>query len=273
MKKEAFRDEQQTNGIGTIDNITCGYFDCSRFEGLSVSPDRVSTRFEIEYYLTDSLTTLVDDTEYPIKQDYIMLTKPGQHRHSQLPFCTMYLKFSTDGALADTLHNIPAYFPAVNTAHIRNLFSEMILLYDTAGKEMLFHSKLLELLHTILTDARSTDSICHVNPGVAAAAKHFIDVHYARDLSLKDIAKAAALSPNHFHTVFKATCHMTPHDYLIEKRISAAKEMLWNADKSISEIAEACGFGCQQYFTQTFKKHTGITPAKYRKRLLQNYLQ
>lgn len=176
---------------------------------------------EAEYYLTDSLTTLVDDTEYPIKQDYIMLTKPGQHRHSRLPFCTMYLKFSTDGALADTLHNIPAYFPAVNTVHIRNLFSEMILLYDTTGKEMLFHSKLLELLHTILTDARSTDSICHVNPGVA----------------------------------------------------TAAKEMLWNADKSISEIAEACGFGCQQYFTQTFKKHTGITPAKYRKRLLQNYLQ
>lgn len=273
MNKETiFRDEQQRTGIGTANHITCGYFDCSKFEGLSLSPTRESTRFEVDYYLADGLSTTVNDVEYPVREDYILITKPRQHRFSRLPFRTMYLKFSAEGALADRLSAAPTFFPAVNNRRIRELFAEVILLYDIAEKELLFHSKMIELLHLILSDSLLSETSININIGVANAAKKFINENYRQPISLKDIADAVSLSPNHFHTVFKSTCRMTPHEYLINRRISAAKEMLWDAEKRIPEIAEKCGFGCQQYFTQIFKKQTGITPGKYRKKLQQDYL-
>ena len=271
-KTSIFRDELQRTGIGNIDRITCGYFDCSKFEGLPLSPTRVSTRFEIDYYLADGLSTTVDGVEYPIKEDHILIAKSGQHRFSQLPFRTMYLKFLATGTLADKLNIAPIYFPAVNIQRIRDLFTEVILLYDNEDKVLVFHSKILELLHLILSDSLLSDTSTSINISVAAAAKKFINDNYMNAISLKDIADAVSLSPNHFHTVFKATCRMTPREYLINRRISAAKEMLWDTDKVIPEIAEKCGFGCQQYFTQIFKKQTGITPGKYRKQLQQNYL-
>lgn len=271
-EKHIFRDEQQRSGIGVVDHITCGYFDCSKFEGLSLSPTRLSTRFEIEYYLADGLSTTVDDVEYPVKEDYVLIARAGQRRHSRLPFRTMYLKFTAEGELAELLSAAPCYFPAVNRQRIKDLFAEVILLYDNESKEILFHSKMLELLHIILSDSMLSDTFMNINISVADTAKKFMDENFTQPISLKDIADAVSLSPNHFHAIFKATCQMTPHEYLINRRISAAKEMLWDSNKNIPEIAERCGFGCQQYFTQAFKKHTGFTPGKYRKRLEQNYL-
>ena len=268
-----FRDQLHRDGIGTIDDITCGYFDCSRFHGISTSPVRVSTRFEIEYYLEDALSVFVDETEYPIKENHILIVKPGQRRFSRLPFRTMYLKFSADGILAETLNSATEYFPVLNSAIIRKQFHEAILLYDIKGKELLFISKVLELLHLILYDSLINGNSANINFEAAAAAKKFINENYALPISLKDIANAASLSPNYFHTVFKATCNMTPHDYLINRRILAAKEMMWNTDNSISEIAEKCGFGNQQYFSQVFKQQLGISPGQYRKKQQQNYLK
>lgn len=252
-------------------DITCGYFDCSEFAGLTVSPRREVTKYEIEYYLADGLTTTTDDVEYPVKKDHIRIASPGQHVFSRLPFHTMYLKFSANGILAEKFQAAPKYFAAVNTHKIKELLSEVIRLSNDKNQELLFHSKLLEVLHVILGDSLLSNTPKNINVKVVETAKKYMDEHYSQPITLSDIATAVSLSPNHFHTVFKATYQMTPHEYLISKRISAAKEMLWDTQTGISEIAEKCGFGCQQYFSEVFKKEVGITPGKYRKSLQQNY--
>ena len=84
-------------------NITCGYWDCSEFENLTVSPKRKTTRFEIEFYLEDGLSTFADNNEYIIKKHYIQIAKPNQVRYSNLPFKTMCLKFSVEGDIAERL--------------------------------------------------------------------------------------------------------------------------------------------------------------------------
>lgn len=53
--------------------------------------------------------------------------------------------------------------------------------------------------------------------------------------------------------------------------LSAAKEMLWNSDIPITEIAEKWGFGCQQYLNDIFKKATGLSPGKYREQFAKKY--
>lgn len=253
-------------------DINCGYFDMSEFPEMEVSPLRDVTRYEIEYYTADGRETFVDGKAFPIYSDHILIAKPGQKRYSLLPFYTVYFKFSASGELAERLDNTPMYFPAVHSQKIKALLGEVILLQDDKDKSLIFYSKILELLQLILSDSLIKDSGKNINVAVCDKAKRFIDQNYEKGISLADIASSVALSPSYFHSVFTATCRMTPHDYLISRRISAAKELLWSSNEGIPEIAEMCGFGCQQYFTGIFKKHTGTTPAAYRKSFKQNYL-
>lgn len=253
-------------------DIVCGYFDCSQFSDLTVSPCRKVAKFEIEYYLDDGLTTTADEIEYPVRKDYIRIATPGQLVFSRLPFRTMYLKFSANGILAEKFQIAPKYFAAVSAHKIKDLLSEIIRLYDDKNQELLFYSKLLEVLHVILGDSFLSNTPGNININIVETAKKYMNENYSQPLTLSDIAAAVSLSPNYFHTVFKATYHMTPHEYLITQRISAAKEMLWDTQIGISVIAEKCGFGCQQYFSEAFKREVGMTPGKYRKNLQQNYL-
>lgn len=253
-------------------DVTCGYFDCSEFAGMAVSPKRTVTRFEIEYYLEDGLSTYTDGIEYPIRKDHIRIALPGQQVHSRLPFCTLFLKFTVEGSLTRQLADAPTCFPSVNSSKIKDVLREMIMLYGETDRELFFYSKMFETLHLILGDSRLSDTAKNANPFVAETAKKFMDENFSRAISLGDIAAAVSLSPIYFHNIFKATCHMTPHEYLVARRISAAKEMLWDTRISISDVAQKCGFGCQQYLSDVFKKQLGTTPGRYRKCLQKNYL-
>ena len=55
------------------ENISCGFFDCSIFGDLAVSPERITTKYEIEFYLEDGKTTTTDNRTYHIKKNYIQI--------------------------------------------------------------------------------------------------------------------------------------------------------------------------------------------------------
>jgi YesN/AraC family two-component response regulator len=59
---------------------------------------------------------------------------------------------------------------------------------------------------------------------------------------------------------------MSAQDFLTKTRIQTASDILLNTSSSIREIAQKLGFCDQSAFTQVFRKHTGITPTKFRKR-------
>ena len=254
-------------------NITCGYCDCSEFGGLSVSPKRKAIKFEIEFFLEDGLSTFADGNKYIIKKHHIQIAKPGQIRYSYLPFKTMYLKFSTDGEIADKLFNAPEYFRSSHPERIIEKLDEIILLNESGNNDLLLHSRLLSFINLILYDSEIPNLQSGKNYEIISNAKRFIENNYKNSINLKDIANSVNLSHIYFHNIFTSACGISPHDYLINCRIAEAKKQLWNSNIPINLIGENCGFGCQQYFTKIFKKQTGITPAKYRKEIQQNYLE
>ncbi|MBQ7840580.1 MAG: helix-turn-helix transcriptional regulator [Lachnospiraceae bacterium] len=255
------------------ENITCGYWNCSEFDTLTHSPKRITAKFEIEYYLSNGQTTMADDKAYQIRADHIQIAKPGQVRHSILPFTTMFLKFTAEGALCDELMNAPEYFKACHAPEIKALLKEIILLQETISQNSLqFYSKLLALLSLILEDSRISQTQNARDYQIVADAQAYMTQHFSENIHLNDIAASANLSPTYFHNIFSTLCGMSPHAYLTDYRIKKAKEMLWHSENSICCIAEACGFGCQQYMNQVFKKNMGIAPGQYRKQMKQNYL-
>ena len=254
-------------------NIVCGYFDCSEFGDLRVSPKRKTTKFEIEFYLEDGLSTFADNNEYKIKKHHIQIAKPNQLRYSQLPFKTMFLKFSVEGDIAEKLKAAPEYFRSSHPEKIAKILDEIILLNENKNNELLLHSRLLSFLNLVLYDSEIPKLQSGKSYEIIANSKRFIETNYMKSITLKDIANSVNLSPIYFHNIFSSACGMSPHDYLTNWRISIAKKQLWNSDISLDIIAENCGFGCQQYFNKIFKKETGITPGKYRKEIKQNYLE
>jgi AraC-like DNA-binding protein len=99
-------------------------------------------------------------------------------------------------------------------------------------------------------------------------ARRFIDANYHLPIDLDQIARQAFFSPYHFLRLFKQTFYQTPHEYLTERRIEKAKQLLISSDLSITEVCLEIGFESLGSFSTLFHKHTGHPPKLYRTRTL-----
>jgi AraC family transcriptional regulator len=99
-----------------------------------------------------------------------------------------------------------------------------------------------------------------------SAAVRFIREHYAENISLADIARAADMSTFYLTRVFKRTMGMSPHQYLVEVRVHSARALLSSGGDrpSLAEVAAAVGFADQSHLTRQFKRILGTTPKKVR---------
>lgn len=255
--------------FGIFSELTCGRFDGSEFPGMHMSPERRAVRYEIEYYLTDAGETYCDGQTFTIRADHVQIARPGQKRHSQLPFNTMFLKFGATGEIADMLDDAPAYFKVKDADRLRALFEEIISLQEEHTAKLLLCAKAAELLHYVLLCAGSAGTFEETD--AISRAKRFIEENYSRPITLRDICSAVNLSQTYFHTLFTKTCGNTPHDYLTDVRIAAAKKLLWSTDIPVTTVAEKSGFANQQYLNKVFKSKTGVTPGAYRNSFRQKY--
>ena len=97
-------------------------------------------------------------------------------------------------------------------------------------------------------------------------ARRFIDDYYDLPLNLSEISRQACLSRYHFLRLFRDTFQTTPHQYLIQRRIEKAKELLRSQPVSVTDVCFEVGFQSLGSFSSLFRKCVGDAPAKYRKR-------
>lgn len=95
-------------------------------------------------------------------------------------------------------------------------------------------------------------------------AIQYIRNHYADDLKVVDIANYVCIDRSYLYKLFEKTLQMSPRDFLIRFRISRGKELLTITERSVEEIAAACGYKDFRAFSKVFKKLIGMSPSKYR---------
>jgi AraC family transcriptional regulator len=95
-------------------------------------------------------------------------------------------------------------------------------------------------------------------------AVDLIHSNFQDDLSLDDLAAAAAMSRYHFLRCFKAQVGTTPYAYLLQVRLHTAATWLRSSSRSITDIALACGFTSSSRFSEAFRRQYQSTPSAYR---------
>lgn len=99
--------------------------------------------------------------------------------------------------------------------------------------------------------------------------KDYISKHYPDDaLSIKEISDHVFLSASYVCTYFKNQTGQTLNQYLTEYRMEKAKQLLADARYQIADISTKVGYSNGNYFSKSFKKSTGLTPSKYREKML-----
>lgn len=93
----------------------------------------------------------------------------------------------------------------------------------------------------------------------------YIEAHIDHDLDLASLAGVAAMSVYHFAHYFSETVGMSPHAYVLSRRVRRARDMLGHGGVSLAQIASACGFSSQAHFTTAFRRDLGVTPGAYRR--------
>ena len=96
-------------------------------------------------------------------------------------------------------------------------------------------------------------------------ARDWMDAHFNTTITLEDIAIQAAMNSQHFLRMFKQVYLITPHQYLIERKLGRARQLLESTGMTINEICGDIGFESVFSFSILFKNRFGMAPSHFRR--------
>ena len=103
-----------------------------------------------------------------------------------------------------------------------------------------------KLIITVACDSRTSYPINHLCP------------------PQEDIAGVARLSPSQVVRSFRAAFGVSPHRYVTGQRVAEAQRLLQTSRLPVTDIAMSLGFASPSHFSETFRRHTGVTPSVFR---------
>ena len=243
----------------------------------TITPIRKTTMFEIELSLDNGGISYINDTSHLITQNTVICAKPGQIRHTKLPFKCYYIHIIvSEGDLFDLLSSLPDFFDLPDVKDIKEILTALCESYNNgASKEdILTQSLLLNLIYTLDKRADSYKKAYQPkasNRKVIEQTIQYIKSNLSDELSLESLSERANFSPIYFHKLFKASTGRNLREYIEDQRIKRAIELLTSTDKTLTQIAYECGFSSQSYFSYAFKRKTKSSPREYAKKIQLKY--
>ncbi len=242
----------------------------------TISKNRKTTMFELELPIGSGGMSYIDDESHPINENTVICAKPGQIRHTRLPFKCYYIHMIvSEGYLRDVLATLPNYIDFSDTDPIKEIFISLCEHYHTGieNDDILLQSLILKLVYIL------NQNTTHIIKSAPKSNNHkaiewtleYINNNLHADLTLEKLASAASFSTIYFHKLFKASTGKTLHEYVEDQRIKKSINMLISTDMTLTQIAYECGFSSQSYFSYAFKRRMGASPREYAKKIITRY--
>ncbi|MDD6214936.1 MAG: AraC family transcriptional regulator [Firmicutes bacterium] len=241
--------------------------------------------YEILHIISGDGSIIINNKLYSLNQNDIYLIN-GSCTHCTIPnntdkyirnklvvnktFMNSLLKIAADeniiGALF--LKNGGAYVKLnqIKSANVNDIFLGISNMLDKRNynAELYITSQLLYLIY--LCSENITDNIVDKD-GIIEQIFVYIDKNLSSPLSIDTISKAIHINKYYLCHKFKKDTNMTINQYIVNARISMAKQLLAETEKSISDIAIDVGFVNFSHFSTTFLKIVGLSPHSFRKQI------
>ncbi len=231
------------------------------------------------YMHTDGGNIVLNDKIYAIKKGTLCFIASGCYHYTMPDFPEAYIrtKLFFSNAVLENIRTLLSGAPPLGcfcaNAVYANLpdtiqknteffLRELSSLYSAPQNDVLFMGTLLSLLSYM--DIYAVESVSRSSTPLQKAI-FFINNHITEEINIDAICSAIPMSKYHFCRQFKKTMGLTVMEYILQTRLTLAKNALRKESKSVSQISAECGFSSLSYFCRVFKEHTGLSPLCYRK--------
>ncbi len=177
--------------------------------------------------------------------------------------------FSVDDERKGRL-SIPVHFKLTDYARVNILYNQLLDVHKLTGARQRYCDFLFTALCYEIASQSEHEGVSEnkaVNRAVA-----WIELEIKSKLSLETVAKAIGYNKRYLAKIFKESTGMTVNEFITEKKLMLAKQLLSASDESIGAIAESLGFEDAGYFMRLFRRHEGVTCSEYRNAYSKMYL-
>ena len=266
-----------------IPDISCFYSDSA---GDALAEPTAHFEYEMLLITGGKASAAINHISYCLEAgDLIFISRLERHNYlvEDEPYCryvvslsgSLILSYIKDTELASIFIQRPKGFTHVvhlseNAYHVMlPLFHQMAEEY--AAQEAFYSAKSAALFLSVLIELYRTNpeyfpmrAHTELSDAVLNAQRRIND-HFMEKLTLQEIANANFVTRHSLTLAFKDIVGINFKEYLILFRITEAKKLLITTDLSVSQIAEAVGYGNVNNFLRIFKKREQTTPLQYRK--------
>lgn len=234
--------------------------------------------YEICLFTAGTRTYVIDGTCVTVRPGSVILVPPYVHHSTRgsvgasrtvVYFSAEFLaRYFTEEARTRLLACFARPTVDLTEAGLRFLVGNFELLSrshaagDTAATAMHLGEilALLDVPRPLPTAAREEDK----HGDLLARAVSYIGENLATLTGVREVAEAVYISPSYLALIFKQKMGQSVMQYILSLRVGKAARELVSTGRSVSEIAEQCGFASATHFTNTFRRHIGASPSAYR---------
>lgn len=230
--------------------------------GCSEIEAEVIDYFDFTFVLKGSMTYIADGKKYILKENDAILLSPGTVRErykSDIP--VKYVSFNFLAFDESSLPKRPFMQNVISTD-----IKKMLSFFSLSHLSPMYRSreKLLNILNYILLELFNVLDFESSNSHVIEMIK-YINAHLSEAISLASVSEYVNLSKEYAASIFKKETDKTVNEYINERKMLLAKEMIQSGRYSLNRICEGLGYENYSYFSRIFKRHFNTSPKQFEK--------
>ena len=210
----------------------------------------------------------------PVQAGSILFLKPGQwHRYRPDPAVGWdETWFKLDGHSVKRLLNRPEFSTPVLQVgtgdRLREYFDQLVATARTAafGFEYILAGLAVQILAQILVECGAPEFRDDAIQRMVGRARQRLLEDVSGTTDLPALARELGVSYSTFRRAFKACTQLSPGQFQLQSKIQKAEQFLSDTELPVGEVAERLGFPSMYYFSQIYKRKTGLSPLAYRKK-------
>lgn len=233
---------------------------------------------EIYFFVRGKIDYFVEGSQYPLKDRSIMIMRPSEVHKPRITGSGIYERFAVNFPVSfaneiDSENRLLKPFinrplgennlldnSVIDIALVYKLFSDIFEANDDYKRLLTAKIRLLLLLDMIDNAYGKLNSSTYKPRSISESIVRYVNKHLFEEISVPDLAGNFYLSPSQFTRIFKRATGAPPREYILRKRLTAAKEKI-HSGFTAQSAAESCGFKDYSSFYRAYKKYFGFSPS------------